>query len=478
MTIARAPKLTSMKPFARPRAADRLVSPADIVRSGLCIGCGSCASANAGTMMRWDKDQFLKPDGPRDWLEAPSETFNRQCPFSSAAINEDEIAAERFAEAPNADTRIGRFEAAYVGYAAENPFRPQGSSGGLTNWVAAELLRTGAVDGVAHVVPAEPKSTGRFFEYRISRTLDELKAGAKSRYYPIELSGVLREIRAAPGRYAIVGIPCFIKAIHLLRRLDPLIRERVTHTLGLFCGHMKSAALVESFAWQLGTEIEHVRGLDYRIKDEDRPANWYRAHLERDDGTVTARDWWHLADGDWGAGFFQNPACDWCDDVVAETADISFGDAWVEPYSSDGRGTNVVIVRTRELRLMIEQARGEGRLQLEPVDADFIVRTQAAGLRHRRDGLAYRLGWRRDGFVPAKRVAPSSGLPLRRKLVYRMRYAIARWSHRVFRFAKALRQPALYTSWARASLLLYQSVAWSRGGLGKLLDRFMPQPER
>jgi coenzyme F420-reducing hydrogenase beta subunit len=468
-----------MRPFASPgtAGADRLVSPAEIVRSGLCIGCGSCAAGRSGAGMRWDKNGLLKPDGPGDWLETPSETFGHQCPFSPAAENEDAIAAERFAIASNADARIGRFEAAYVGYAVESPFRSQGSSGGLTNWVAAELLRTGAVDGVAHVVPADPGIARRFFEYRISRTINELNAGAKSRYYPIELSGVLREIRATPGRYAIVGVPCFIKAIHLLRRIDPVIRERVTHTLGLFCGHMKSAAMVESFAWQLGAEIEQVRALDYRIKDEGRPANWYRAHLELDDGSTVAKDWWHLADGDWGAGFLQNPACDWCDDVVAETADVSFGDAWVEPYSSDGRGTNVVIVRTKELERMIEQARSEGRIQLEPVDADFIVHTQAAGLRHRRDGLAYRLTWRR-GILPRKRVAPSSDLPLRRKLVYRIRYSIARWSHLMFRLARALHWPALYTSWARAALRLYQSVTWSRGRVGRLLDRLMPQPER
>jgi hypothetical protein len=106
------------------------------------------------------------------------------------------------------------------------------------------------------------------------------------------------------------------------------------------------------------------------------------------------------------------------------------------------------------------------------------VRTQAAGLRHRRDGLAYRLSWRRRGIKPRKRVAPSSGLPLRRKLVYRLRHAIARWSHRMFRLAKASHWPALYTFWARASLRLYQSVTWSRGVLGKLLDKLMPQPER
>jgi coenzyme F420-reducing hydrogenase beta subunit len=256
------------------------------------------------------------------------------------------------------------------------------------------------------------------------------------------------------------------------------VRERVTHTLGLFCGHMKSAAMVESFAWQLGTEIDRVRALDYRIKDETRPANWYRAHLDLADGSAREQDWWHLADGDWGAGFFQNSACNWCDDVVAETADVAFGDAWVEPYSSDGRGTNVMIVRSPEVHALVEAARADGRLQLESVDADFIIRTQAAGLRHRRDGLAYRLTWKKRGVEPRKRVAPSSNLPLRRKLVYRLRYAIAGTSHRMFALARALRMPSLYTRWARTTLRLYQSVTWSQGRLGKWLDRFLPQPER
>jgi coenzyme F420-reducing hydrogenase beta subunit len=428
--------------------------------------------------MKWDRDGFLKPSGSKAWAETPSERFSNQCPFSPAAVSEEAIMAERYAWPSNADPRIGRFEAAYVGHALEAPFRRNGSSGGLTSWVAAELLSTGAVDGVAHVAPADPHKDGRFFAYRVSRSIDDLSEGAKSRYYPVELSSVLREIRETPGRYAVVGIPCFIKAIHLLRRVEPVVRDRVTHTLGLFCGHMKSAALVESFAWQLGAEIGRLRALDYRIKDERRPANWYRAHLELDDGSSAAQDWWHLADGDWGAGFLQNPACDWCDDVVAETADISFGDAWVEPYSSDGRGTNVMVVRSKELFEMVEGARREGRLELQRVDADFIARTQAAGLRHRRDGLAYRLSWRRRRLMPRKRVGPTADLPLRRKLVYRLRFLIARWSHRMFRLARALGMPAIYTIWARTMLRFYQSVTWSRGRLGNALDALMGQPER
>ena len=169
---------------------------------------------------------------------------------------------------------------------------------------------------------------------------------------------------------------------------------------------MKSARMIESFAWQMGTEIDRATRIDYRTKAPDRPANWYVAELGLRDGRTLSRHWWDMADGDWGAGFFQSPACDACDDVVAETADVSFGDAWVEPYASDPRGTNVVVVRAPAVLRLIEAARADGRLALDPVDADFVAGTQAAGFRHRREGLAYRLtwAWRRRGLRPVKRV--------------------------------------------------------------------------
>jgi coenzyme F420-reducing hydrogenase beta subunit len=202
--------------------------------------------------MDWDGEGQLRPAGPAPWMHARTERFARLCPFSPAAATEDEIGTERFGAAGAADPWIGRYRAAYVGYAAEHGFRDQGSSGGMVSWVAAELLRHGLVDGVAHVAPADPQADGRFFQYRISRDQDALRAGAKSRYYPVELSGVLREMRERPGRYAVVGIPCFIKAVHLACLGDPVLGERVAFTLGLVCGHMKSRHMIDSFAtWMM-----------------------------------------------------------------------------------------------------------------------------------------------------------------------------------------------------------------------------------
>jgi len=436
-----------------------------MVKSGLCIGCGACVAGGNGRMA-FDRYGQLQP---QDAARPPG--FEHLCPFSPFAADEDAIADKRFAAAALHDPKIGRFEAAYVGHVAEGAYRAQGSSGGMVTWVAGELLSCGLVDGVAHVAATPPRPDGGFFEYRISRSLEELQAGAKSRYHPIELSGVIDTIRTEPGRYAIVGIPCFIKAVHLLRATDEVLAERIIFTLGLFCGHMKSLRMVESFAWQMGVPVEAVAGLDYRLKNPERPANWYRAHLALRDGSTVGKDWWHLADGDWGAGFFQNAACNFCDDVTAETADIAFGDAWVEPYASDGNGTNVVIARSPVLNDLVRNGIAQGRLALKTVDAGFVAATQAAGLRHRREGLAYRLTWHRPGIRPQKRVAPDRhGHTLRRKLIYRTRAGIAWWSHRVFWLARRTGQPRLYIAWARAALRAYQALTYSRGRIGRWID--------
>lgn len=456
------------------RAAPARLAPRDIVDAGLCIGCGACVALapaeDAG--MRWNSYGQLEPSGSERWQRTPTAELARICPFSPHATDEDALAATHFPDAPQQEGHIGRFRAAYVGHAAEGELRASGSSGGMVSWMAVELLRQGQVDAVVHVAPSDPAEPGRpLFRYRVSRSEAEVRSGSRSRYYPIALSGVVAAVRATPGRYAVVGIPCFIKAIRLLCEEDAVLRERIAFTLGLFCGHMKSARMVESFAWQMGVDAGAVAAIDFRLKDARRPANWYRAELTLEDGRRAAEDWWQFADGDWGAGFFQSSACNYCDDVVAETADIAFGDAWAEPYAADGRGTNVVIVRSARLDAIVRAGIEAGRLELTEVGSDFVVRTQEAGFRQRREGLAYRLSWRRRGLTPRKRVRPGSdGITPRRKLVYRMRAWNSRWSHRVFALARALRLPAIYLQWARAALQVYQALTYSRGRLGGAID--------
>jgi coenzyme F420-reducing hydrogenase beta subunit len=446
----------------------------EVVRADVCIGCGGCAVASHGAYgITFERSGLYQAVvNPEQHSEVDERRIATVCPFSNTAENENEIAARVFPDATYVHSAAGRWHAAYVGWVNESDFRTSGSSGGMVSWLLAELLRRGEIDGVVHVIAHTPTDQDpRLFKYRLSRTIGEIKQGAKSRYYPIEFSSALEEVRTHPGRYAFVGVPCFVKAIRLLMRNDELIRSRIKVCLGLFCGHLKSSALVESFARQSGLEPSTVTAVDFRLKQPERRADVYTMGLATKDGSTRAQDWRQMVDGDWGMGFFQYSACNYCDDVMAETADVSFGDAWVQPYSSDGRGTNVTVVRAAWLDEIFRSASSEGRLELSPVDGDFLAKTQAAGLRQRREGLAYRLAKRGNRATPGKRVAPDpSGGGWKRRRIYDLRRLITYGSHRVFGVSRRWHAYWIYRFWARCMGKAYRTIYWiDRGSLKKRL---------
>jgi hypothetical protein len=127
----------------------------------------------------------------------------------------------------------------------------------------------------------------------------------------------------------------------------------------------------------------------------------------------------------WGMGLFKPRACDFCDDVFAETADIAVMDAWLDKYVNDGKGTSLVITRTGELQAMLENGKLSKALQLEPVLEKDIVDSQLGGLNHRRAGLRYRLYLEgSQGLLPNKRIHPENSLDIWFKIEQRLRLVL------------------------------------------------------
>ena len=380
----------------------------------------------------------------RESADAPAtSSASRVCPFEDGAPAENELARELFGEAGSFDARLGQHVATYVGWAVEPDYRARGSSGGVASWLLVELLRLKVVDHVMHVAADPlPRAGQPLYRFTISSSPEEVRSGAKSRYYPVEMSGAMAEMLRRPGRYAVVGVPCFIKALRLACRESAVLKERLTVAVGIVCGHLKSTAFGEMLAWQCGLSPAELRAIDFRTKLPGRPASNYAVTVTGERGGrgfSTTRPVAELFGSNWGLGFFRYKACDFCDDVVAETADITLGDAWLPEYESDSKGTNVIIVRSRTVDSILARAREEGRLHLEPISADKVVQSQAGGFRHRRDGLAYRLAiedehgrWR-----PAKRVTPSKA-HLSRKLrrIHDLRQELRDASHVAFARAR------------------------------------------
>lgn len=416
-----------------------------VIDGGYCIGCGACAALpNSPFSVALDQWGCYTAKREENAVDAGRESAALEvCPFSESAADENVIGSSLFSQYGSPHDRIGYYSKCYAGYVAQDKFRKAGSSGGMGSWLLCELLERDHVDAAIHVCQRSQAETNSvLYEFAISTTAEEIKAGAKSRYYPVELSEVLRAVRSTPGRYAIVGLPCFVKAVRLLACTDPVIRDRIRFCIGLICGHLKSTRSADLFAWQCGIEPGGLRAIDFRKKFLDRPANQYGMEITgvRDGRLVTLlkhRD--EFFGYRWGFGLFKYRACEFCDDVLAETADATVGDAWLPQYIPDSGGTNVVVARTPLARELIARGIAEGNLRLEPLTADDVAKSQEAGLRQRRDLLAYRLFFcDRDGiWRPTKRVEPSeSHLSDWDKALCELRLKIAPESHRAFEEAR------------------------------------------
>jgi coenzyme F420-reducing hydrogenase beta subunit len=415
-----------------------------VVRGGCCIGCGVCAGLNPEIQIARDEaGRYVAKLTATVGDSQPCSSPALVCPFADGNPDEDELGREQFGTGKLRDSHIGYYCATYAGYVSEGDFRAAGSSGGIASWLLTELLSRRQVDYVAHVAPRDPgDDSGPLFRYVLSTTADEVRLGSKSRYYPVEMSGIIASMLRQPGRYAVVGIPCFIKGLRLACRQSPVLRERLAFTVGIVCGHLKSAAFAEMYGWQCGISPADLRGIDFRTKLPGRPASDYAftATGLKPDGPVSVIKPIAEAYGsNWGYGFFKYKACDFCDDVVGETADISFGDAWLSEYESDSSGTNMIVVRSPLLQSVLKEGASQGRLHLDTLSVDRAIASQAGGFRHRRDGLAYRLHledkagrWR-----PAKRVQPNSThLSRSQKRLFELRSRLAELSHVSFLAAK------------------------------------------
>ncbi|HFU5884200.1 TPA: coenzyme F420 hydrogenase/dehydrogenase beta subunit N-terminal domain-containing protein, partial [Enterococcus faecium] len=136
--------------------------------------------------------------------------------------------------------------------------------GGFATWILKELLEQKYVDYVINVKATQHPE--KLFSYSISKSVEEIIKGSKTKYYPVELSEVLKIVKEVPGKYAIIGLPSFIMELRLLSEIDETIKERITFMIGLVCGHQKSSKFADILAWQCGIKPGELKSIDFRKK--------------------------------------------------------------------------------------------------------------------------------------------------------------------------------------------------------------------
>ena len=427
-----------------------------VVANGVCVGCGGCEVATSGRIpvrltTRGQYEADLANASAQD-----KELGSRACPFSPESRNEDQIADDLFV-GTDKDPRLGHYTSMFAGRIEDAGTVEKSSSGGLTTWILNRLLERNEVDAVIHV----KDSDNPLFGYVISRTSDEVLGARKSKYFPASFGDVVNSIKGDGLRYAFVGVPCAVRSVRLVTEEDPALAEQLPFLVGIVCGHLKSSAYAESFAWQLGVVPDDIETVDFRIKEPELTSRQYSFGVKsRSSGLWSKEQTLSLFGGNWGHAVFQLDACNYCDDVFAETADVVIGDAWLSKYEIDWRGTNVVVTRNSTIDSLFKEGAANGEFMHENLDVDSVARTQAGNFRHRRDGLAVRLAdddaagrWR-----PEKRVEPGySHVSAERIQLIRDRRELSEVSHTAFAQAKAANDLSIYLDTMNPLIEKYQA---------------------
>ncbi|MCM1567456.1 MAG: Coenzyme F420 hydrogenase/dehydrogenase, beta subunit C-terminal domain [Dehalobacter sp.] len=281
----------------------------------------------------------------------------------------------------------GYYLSTYAGY-ADDIHRSIGSSGGIVTWLLEKLLEEKIIDFAICVTPNDDPE--KLFTFSIINTPEKPRMGAGSVYYPVEMSDVIRFVLSTPGKYAIVGLPCFVKAIRLAQLKNKKLNERIIITIGLVCGQMKNKYFTDYIATLAGVNGK-IMSVRYREKSPDQPASNFNFTFTDDNYEEKKIFWKDGVSNVWLNRWFTPKACNYCDDVFAECADIVCMDAWLMEYSHDSKGTSLVLVRSPLIANLINTGVGSHSISLNSIPIEKIIQSQRSVIENKRRFLAHRL---------------------------------------------------------------------------------------
>jgi coenzyme F420 hydrogenase subunit beta len=353
---------------------DRSATIERVTAAGLCMQCGTCAGIcpRAAITMSWGIRSGCLPLVAHSRCDACGDCV-AVCPGEGFDYTPDAWWRTLNGDAPWQDF-LGPWKGLWFGWATDEEVRYAGASGGVASAILRGAFERDLIDAAAVVRmdPARPLAA----DATIARSVDEILAGRGSKYNAVAINTLLRRILREPGRYAVVGLPCHIQGLRLAQRYLPALAERIAFTLGVFCGWTALPRATEVAARRAGVDPAELTAVAYR--GPDWPGG---LRLVTRSGSIVSRPYPEYFDRYVGA--YTPPRCRLCPDALAEAADISVGDAWLDRFAGTA-GVSDVIART-DVGLGIIDGLATDHLTLDVATPEEIVASQRETYHFKRD---------------------------------------------------------------------------------------------
>lgn len=333
--------------------AERLVK--DVVRAGICTGCGACVALDeSGRSFMKDTPSGPAPDVPAGvtlpelaWTVCPGKGI----PYAS-------LYRRHYGGTPE-NWLLGCFKAVRTGHSAVPDIRRRGASGGVLTHVLMHLLKTGRIDAAVVVkqgVPAPEKARAV-----VASTGEEILAAAQSVYIPVSVLDILPRLEQGK-RYAMTCLPDQAAALRQLQLAGHPRALQVKYVLGPYTGTAIYPAAIDGYLRSKGVKpgTDRVESLQWRAGEWP---GYMEIRLASGKVFRSKKFYYNFL-----IPFFVTQNSLQSVDFANEFTDLSVGDAWSPRFESLGGGHSVMVTRSEEMEAVVREMEAAGLLATEAED--------------------------------------------------------------------------------------------------------------
>lgn len=339
----------------------------EIVKNGLCIGCGLCTYSDAIEKSKYSNKygQFIpviKKTSKNDALAYEI------CPGKGYNIIDDAI---RLYDSAHYDLELGRYINFYAAFSNDNQVLINASSGGIISQIAIYLLEHKLVDCVLSTKFIYTDDGPRTKSI-LAKTKEDILQSQGSKYCPVDLSEAIKEIKNKELKVAVIGTPCHIAGIRNIQKHDKLFSEKIILTISNFCGGIKNYNNINLLAKLKGIKPHEITY--FRFRGAGQPGSML---IEARSGEKIEMPYPNYVGLN---GVLKHLRCHLCVDATAELSDIACGDAWLDRFMVDKNPWSVIITRNEKSDYLIKNLINGSVITSELISLDEIKQSQHKNL--------------------------------------------------------------------------------------------------
>ena len=362
----------------------------EVIEPGNCTHCGACFGLNPGLLefretSRGPLPYALHEPQPEDvtalklaWAVCPG----RGTPYPDL-FNHLNREPRNWLIGPCLDV--------WTGNATEPEIRGRGASGGVISRVLIHLLESGQIEGA--VVLRQGLHTPEAAAPTIARNRVEVLAAAQSVYAVTPMLTILPEMESFEGRLAFVGLPDQVTALRMLQAAGNAAAKKVVFIAGPYTGTNMYLGAVRAFLRSRGVNDSiAIKSLQWRAGE------WPGyLQVETADGRVFKALKFYY---NYLIPFYISRNCQITPDFTNEATDLSVGDAWSPAFEKMGGGHSVVVARSEEARVVLEEMRSASLIELSPIELNQALAMHGHMLDFKKRGSFLRIEAQRRQRLP------------------------------------------------------------------------------